>query len=162
MDWKIKDLGTLQRYCGITVGRCGNRLTISQSDYIKDLLDWYQTTSNTKLSPSKFPLKVDSLQQFSEQNAVLLEPNKAKFYQKALGCLQYLASATRLDLAMTTSHLAQFTVKPTELHREALNQVFRYLLYSHTTGITYSHNQPMDPVCFSDSNHVGLQKIRIM
>ena len=78
---------------------------------------------------------------------VALEPNPdgnagdcSNSYVRLLGELQFLANATRPDIAYAVNRLVLYTTNPSMLHTTALKRVLRYLSGPRTYGITYSSN----------------------
>ena len=77
-------------------------------------------------------------------NNVTLEPNpdgnigdRSNSYARLIGELQFIANATRPDIAYAISRLSAFTANPTMQHVTALKRVLRYLSGTRTYGITY-------------------------
>ena len=52
---------------------------------------------------------------------------KFRRYRGMVGSLLYLASWTRIDIAMAVLELSRFVSNPSEVHLEAAKRVFRYL-----------------------------------
>jgi hypothetical protein len=76
---------------------------------------------------------------------VVLEPNPdgntgdhSNSYARLIGKLQFIANATRLDIAYTISRLSSYTTNPTLQHISALKWVLRYLSETRSYGITYN------------------------
>jgi hypothetical protein len=74
-----------------------------------------------------------------------LEPNpngeegsRSNSYARVLGELQYLANATRPDIAYAVNRLAAYTANPSLQHVGALKRILRYLAGTKSLGITYS------------------------
>jgi hypothetical protein len=126
--FKLLDLGPTSWLPDIEIARdCPNRrLTLSQRQYIIDMLDTYgfadcspvQTLMipNTHLSASDCPTTSEErgyMQQFPYINAV--------------GALMYLATSTHPDIAYTWSKLACFNSNPGKVQSTAVKHLFRYL-----------------------------------
>lgn len=76
---------------------------------------------------------------------IKLEPNtegsngsKSNSYTSLIGSLQYLATATRPDIAYAINRLAAYTANPSMTHYSAVKKVLRYLSGTKKSGITYS------------------------
>ena len=72
-----------------------------------------------------------------ELNPEFHEPNRSNSYTKLLGEMQYLANATRPDIAYAVNRLASYTGNPSIQHYTALKRILRYLAGTKTLGITY-------------------------
>jgi hypothetical protein len=59
-------------------------------------------------------------------------------YKSAVGAEIYLAMTTRLDVATSTSMVAQFNSKPKHHHWSSMKMIFRYLRESTTNGLIYN------------------------
>ncbi len=58
-------------------------------------------------------------------------------YVQLIGELQFIANATRPDIAYAISRLSSYTANPMMQHVSALKQVLRYLSGTKSHGITY-------------------------
>ena len=82
-----------------------------------------------------------------------------------IGCLTWLSTSTRPDIATATNLLAQFTSRPTHQHINAGKHIFRYLKGTKDMGISFDSRAsstlqsfvkfPLDPstlTAFADAN----------
>lgn len=58
-------------------------------------------------------------------------------YREAVGCLIYLAVATRPDIAFAVGYVSQFLEKPKEQHWTMVKRILKYLKGTITMGIRY-------------------------
>lgn len=72
---------------------------------------------NTPLNPSNLPTLPVEDEESIDKTA----------YLQVIGCLNYLAIATRPDLTYATNFLARFAARPTQQHWDAIQNVLRYL-----------------------------------
>jgi len=77
--------------------------------------------------------------------------DQIKHYQEMVGCLMWLATISRPDLAYAASKLAQHNANPSVEAIAACKHVYRYLKGTTANGITY-HNTGGDLIGHSDSN----------
>ena len=63
--------------------------------------------------------------------------DQIKLYQSLVGCINYLATQTRCDIAFTASVLSRFLVNPAPGHIKSAKRVLQYLKGTATYGITY-------------------------
>ena len=131
-EWEVTDLGEPTKIVGIEITKKEGSITISQERYIEAILE---RENMTRVNPVATPLDPN----------VPLEPNpegnkgsKSNAYARLLGELQYLANATRPDIAFAVNRLASYTANPSLQHTGALKRILRYLAGTRTLGITYS------------------------
>jgi hypothetical protein len=133
-EWEITDLGEPAKIVGIEITRTEYSITLSQKRYIEAIL---QREGLTKANAVGMPL----------DPSVALKPNpdgnagdRSNSYARLLGELQFLANATRPDIAYAVNRLASYTANPSMQHTTALKRILRYLSGTRTYGITYSSN----------------------
>ncbi len=79
-----------------------------------------------------------------------LEPEKERIatktdittYAGLVGCLLWVAGATRPDIAYAVGRLAKFMSNPNDVHLKAAKKVFDYLLSTHAKCLTFEHEGP--------------------
>ena len=78
-------------------------------------------------------------------------------YQALIGCLLYLSTNTRPDIAHVTSVLSQFNTNYTDVHRSCAKRVLRYLKGTMTYGLRYckSGQNGFGITGFVDADHAG-------
>ena len=87
-----------------------------------------------------------------EPNSEERQPNRSNDYASLLGSLQYLAVATRPDIAYAVNRLAAYTANPSLQHYTAAKRVLRYVKGRKNYSITY-HKNATRHVGPEDSNH---------
>jgi Reverse transcriptase (RNA-dependent DNA polymerase) len=118
-EFSIKDLGSLNHFLGIQVSHSGDSLFLTQTQYIKTILDRAHITD---AKPCKTPMDSGlKLSKFSGQT--LLDPMK---YRMTVGFLQY-ATLTRPDISFVVNKVSQFMAAPTGIHWQAVKHILRYL-----------------------------------
>ena len=65
-----------------------------------------------------------------------VDPKNQEQYCGMVGSFLYLASWTRINIAMAVSELSWFVSNPCEVHLEAAKRVFRYLKKTMHLGLT--------------------------
>jgi len=132
-DFNIKNLGEA-RYClGIEITRRNNKITISQSGYIRELLSRFgMNDCNPVHTPIEIGAKLDKT--VDDHSGI----HGTRPYQELIGALNYLAVATRPDISHIVNCLSQFNTCHNERHWQAAKRVLRYLKGSIHFGITYS------------------------
>ena len=71
-------------------------------------------------------------------------------YQSAIGCLLYLSTRTRPDIAFSVAKTARFCSQPTALHWTAVKRIMRYLQGTLHLGLLYKCCKEMELMGFSD------------
>ena len=131
-EWECTDLGEPTKIVGIEITRQGDSITISQQRYIESIL---RREGMLHANPVATPLDPHIA---IEPNPEGNEGSRSNAYAKVLGELQYLANATRPDIAYAVNRLASYTANPSLQHVGALKRILRYLAGTRTYGITYS------------------------
>ncbi|CAI7855843.1 unnamed protein product [Closterium sp. NIES-54] len=139
------DLGELRSYLGlqITRDRAQRTITLTQSHMVQQVLQRFDFTYS---SPQATPLSTrHSLSALPSDESV--EPNGP--YPELVGCLMYLMTCTRPDLAYPLSILARYVApgRHRPEHMAAAKRVLRYLC-SYAAVVTGLHLQPRLRLCF--------------
>ncbi|CAI7731921.1 unnamed protein product [Closterium sp. NIES-53] len=144
------DLGELQRYLGlqITRDRAARTITLTQSHMVEQILTRFRFPFS-KVQPT--PLAVD--------HGLTAPPSDKPFessgpYPELVGCLMYLMTCTRPDLAYPLSVLARF-VEPGRhrpSHWYAAKRVAKYVASTSGMGLVLGGKQPVTLTGFSDSS----------
>ena len=132
-EFELKANDHVDVYLGnhIVQDREKGTITVSQEHYVKACLEKFglaqcngsDTPMTERLSAKDQPATVD--------------PKNQERYRGMVGSLLYLASWTRIDIAMAVSELSRFVSNPGEVHLEAAKRVFRYLKKTIHLGLTY-------------------------
>ncbi|CAI7795318.1 unnamed protein product [Closterium sp. NIES-54] len=127
------DLGEQTSYLGlrITRDRAQRTITLTQSHMVQQVLQRFGFTCS---SPQSTPLPT---------NHSLLAPPSDEFvepsgpYPELVGCLMYLMTCTRPDLAYPLSLLARYVApgRHRKVHRDAAKRVLRYLCNTSGMGL---------------------------
>jgi hypothetical protein len=140
--FEMKDLGEAKYVLGlqITRNRRTRTLSLSQSGYIRRLLERYGMSScNNAPTPLPTGLKL-SKHDCPEVNPTqpLLVDGKHT-YASVVGAVMYAMLGTRPDLAYAIGLLTRFNSNPGQRHVGALKRVLRYLKASIDFQLTYGH-----------------------
>ncbi|CAI7905556.1 unnamed protein product [Closterium sp. NIES-54] len=139
------DLGELRSYLGlqITRDRAQRTITLTQSHMVQQVLRRFDFTYS---SPQATPLSTrHSLSALPSDESV--EPSGP--YPELVGCLMYLMTCTRPDLAYPLSILARYVApgRHRPEHMAAAKRVLRYLC-SYAAVVSGLHFQPRLLLCF--------------
>ncbi|KAF3662699.1 hypothetical protein FXO37_12317 [Capsicum annuum] len=126
----MKDLGVADVILGIRIHRTPQRLALSQSHYIKKVLDKFKYM---EFGIAKTPLDVSFALQKNEG-----ESDSQLEYAKVLGCLMYIMNFTQPDIACAISKLSRYTSNPNKTHWIAVKKVLGYLKYTQDYALHYN------------------------
>jgi hypothetical protein len=138
-EWEITDLGEPTKIVGIELTISPDRIFISSSKYIESILireglirleEGMANRTNAVSTP------------LDPKVAIVPNPegnqgDRSNSFARVLGELQYIANATRPDIAYAVNRLASYTANPSLQHQIALKRILRYLYGTRSYGITY-------------------------
>ncbi|CAI7842073.1 unnamed protein product [Closterium sp. NIES-53] len=135
------DLGELRSYLGlqITRNRAQRTITLTQSHMVQQVLQRFDFTYS---SPQATPLSTrHSLSALPSDESV--EPSGP--YPELVGCLMYLMTCTRPDLAYPLSILARYVApgRHRPEHMAAAKRVLRYLCSTSGMGLVLGGRRPV-------------------
>ncbi|CAI7852015.1 unnamed protein product, partial [Closterium sp. NIES-53] len=135
------DLGELRSYLGLQITRDRAQLTITltQSHMVQQVLQRFDFTYS---SPQATPLSTrHSLSALPSDESV--EPNGP--YPELVGCLMYLMTCTRPDLAYPLSILSRYVASGRHRpeHMAAAKRVLRYLCNTSGLGLVLGGRRPV-------------------
>jgi hypothetical protein len=132
-QWEATDMGDPSKIIGIEITQKDNSITISQEKYIEAILRRENMeNSNPVGTPLDYNIKIGP-------NPDGNNGNRSNSFARLLGELQFLANATRPDIAHAINRLAAYTANPSLQHQGTLKRILRYLAGTKGYGLTYSH-----------------------
>ena len=141
----IVDLGQCSKFLSIVIirDRPSRRIWLSSHLYVLELLDeWNLSSCRQALTPFPStinePAPLNSLPSISDAD---ITPK----YQRLVGCLLYLAIATRPDIAYYAMWLGQFNASPSRAHFLAAKHVLRYLSGTRNLALCLGSPSPRVP-----------------
>ncbi|CAI5492053.1 unnamed protein product [Closterium sp. Naga37s-1] len=146
------DLGELRSYLGlqITRDRAQRTITLTQSHMVQQVLQRFGFTYS---SPQATPLSTrHSLSALPSDESV--EPSGP--YPELVGCLMYLMTCTRPDLAYPLNILARYVAPGRHLpeHMAAAKRVLRYLCSTSGMGLVLGGRSPVVLTGHADASWV--------
>ncbi|CAI7864206.1 unnamed protein product [Closterium sp. NIES-54] len=146
------DLGELRSYLGlqITQDRARRTITLTQSHMVQQVLQRFDFTYS---SPQATPLSTrHSLSALPSDESV--EPSGP--YPELVGCLMYLMTCTRPDLAYPLSNLARYVApgRHRPEHMAAAKRVLRYLCSTSGLGLVLGGRGPVVLTGHADASWV--------
>lgn len=117
-------------------------LTLSQQDYIKEILEKFNMTNcNPVNTPMEVGIKLEKAQACDESLP----------YRELIGSINYLAVCTRPDISYCVSKLSQYLTCYDQTHWVAAKRVLRYLKKTINYGLVFKGDE-MSLHGFSDSD----------
>jgi transposase InsO family protein len=157
--FKISNMGPVQRYIGMWVDRdqAKGELLLHQGPYILDVVAKFQkelpTRGITIPLPTNFTLPTQEEQGGgSTEGDEPLSPEDTSRLQQLVGILNYVANATRLDVAYATNQLSRCQQHPRQRHLKAAYQVVAYLRDTANLGLRYQKGPSLMLEAFSDAS----------
>ncbi|CAI7731538.1 unnamed protein product [Closterium sp. NIES-54] len=144
------DLGELRSYLGLQIirDRAQRTITLTQSHRVQQVLQRFDFTYS---SPQATPLSTrHSLSALPSDESV--EPSGP--YPDLVGCLMYLMTCTRPDLAYPLSILARYVApgRHRPEHMAAAKRVLRYLCSTSGMGLVLGGRRPVVPTGHADAS----------
>ncbi|GJX79823.1 zinc finger, CCHC-type containing protein [Tanacetum coccineum] len=126
----MNDMGEADVIFGIRFKHESNEIEISQSHYIEKVLKKFNYFDCTLVS---------TLINTNEK----LMPNNGQFvsqleYSRVIGCLVYVMTCTRHDIAFVVGKLSRYTSNPGTQHWQAIQQVLKYLKKTMDYSLIYT------------------------
>lgn len=115
-----RNLGYAKCFINIKIQQLtNNHILVHQEQYVSDILHQFSVQNAHPVKTSMISVHNHKLK--------LYDVEKVFPYKQALGCLQYLANYTRLDIAFALGYLATFQSNPQPIHWTSVKRIFRYL-----------------------------------
>lgn len=130
--FEVKNLGPIDCCLSIKFCQKNDQVTMTQRGYIADLLSRFNMTD---AKPVSTPMDINK-KLVKEVEPYELEEDVP--YRELVGCLTYLALATRPDIGFAASCLGQFNHSYGKAHWIAAKRVLRYLKETMDLGLKYS------------------------
>ena len=131
--FKIDDMGEVKHILGMLIkrDRARGKMTISQSKYLEGVLKRF---GMEKCKPGSTPLEPGKhFEELPDDE----NPTNVNEYQKLIGCLTYVTTATRPDLATAVGVLSKFMTKPSKEHWQGAKRVQRYIKGTVNYGLVF-------------------------
>lgn len=126
----VTDKDSVDVFLGLHIRQTSNGIRVNQSAYILDILSRFGMESASETPTPAYKLVgVSPLSDKAVDSGLIRE---------MVGALQYLAGATRPDIAAAVGAVAQFQSSPTEVHLSALKRIMRYLKHTQNYALHYS------------------------
>nr|GEU63428.1 zinc finger, CCHC-type [Tanacetum cinerariifolium] len=114
-----KDMGKADVILGIRIKRESNGIAISQSHYIEKVLKKFNYSDCTPVST---PL--DTYEKLMPNRGLVVSQLE---YSRVIGCLMYVLTYNRPDVAFVVGKLSRYTSNPRTQHWQVIQRVLKYL-----------------------------------
>ena len=155
--FEMIDQGEIHYLLGLSIKRDreSRTLTVSQPNHTEKVLRKFGMKNckpvSTPLEPGR------KLQQLSSSD----ESVDIQTYQQAIGCLTYVSTATRPDIAAAVGVLSQYMSKPSKDHWMGVKRVLRYLKGTLNYGLKFSvHGEQTELNGYSDADLIDVDTRR--
>ena len=140
--YKMRDLGVLNTFIGIQIERLPNgNVFLHQTKYAKDILERFGfTIENGSKHGASTPF--ESTLVIVARDGTCTK-DELKHYQEMVGCLNWLTTITRPDMAYAAQKLAQFNANPPDTAIQAVKRAYRYLRQNDDLGLLYSSDKEL-------------------
>ncbi|GJU20864.1 zinc finger, CCHC-type containing protein, partial [Tanacetum coccineum] len=117
--FSMKDMGEADVILGIRIKHESNGIAISQSHYIEKVLKKFNYFDCTLVSTH-----MDTSEKLMPNNGQAISQLK---YSRVIGCMMYVMTCTRPDIAFAVGKLSRYTSNPGTQHWQAIQRVLKYL-----------------------------------
>jgi hypothetical protein len=155
--FKVKDVGPLQEYVGVTVTKINDdELTISQPDIIQRLRRYFGRETG-QMKEYKTPLPAHFHVIRAKEDETILSKTEMLKYRSGTGSLLYLVKHSRIDVANAVRELSKVMDKATIGHMKALLRCIRYVLLTEERKLHYrlTDRNDITVTAISDSDYAG-------
>jgi hypothetical protein len=152
----MKDFGEATSILGMDIvrDRVKGTLFLTQRRYAKEIVDKFnQQNSKPKSTPLECKTRYSKLQNAITPAEKAEMENKP--YREAIGCLMYLMTCTRPDLAASVSLLSRYMESPGSAHWKGVQRVLQYVNCTQEFGILYQKQESLNLHGYCDSDWAG-------
>ncbi|CAB0015179.1 unnamed protein product, partial [Nesidiocoris tenuis] len=143
-EFRVKNLGDISVFLGMTFQRDRDRLLIKQTNFIDRLLETFKMT---ECNPIATPMEVN----FADTGEQLSYDVP---YRKLICSLMYLAITSRPDLSFSVSYLSRTLDKPSVPTWKAAKRILRYLKKTRDFSLIFGKDSK-HIVGYSDADWAG-------
>nr|GEV32540.1 zinc finger, CCHC-type [Tanacetum cinerariifolium] len=128
--FSMKDIGEADVILGIRIKHESNGIAISQSHYIGKVLKKFNYSDCTLVRTS-----LDTCEKLMPNRGLTVSQLE---YSRVIGCLMYVITCTRPDIAFAVGKLSRYTSNPETQHWQAIQRVLKYLKKTIEYRMVYS------------------------
>ena len=134
MTIKIKNLGMLSRFNGIDILQTKHYIKLFNKTYINKISSHHHWLAEDNTPMHEFPIPMNAENDYKRklETAIPLIEEELKQYEKqigfgyrqAIGEIIYAMVTCRLDISFPIIKLAQYSIKPSKIHFQAVHKYF--------------------------------------
>ena len=151
-EFALKDLGDIHYFLGIEVHRHHNGITLSQGNYIKDLLNQSHMINSAHINT---PMALKTPSTLPTANNLI----DATSYRSIVGALQYV-TYTRPDIVQAVNKVCQKLQNPTASDMTSVKHILWYLKGTMHHGLTFINQSSLNLYGFCDADWAGCSNTR--
>ena len=150
-QFEMVDNGEIEYFLGMFIKRDreSRTLSISQPNYVESVLAKFGMSD---CKPVATPVEAGVRYEKRSDDEESCDVRK---YQRAIGCLTYLSTATRPDISAAVGMLSKFMADPGVNHWVGVKRVLRYLRGTHNYGLVFVGDNDDALIGYSDSDWAG-------
>jgi ribonuclease HI len=142
--FRMRDIGELSYFLGISITRKNGNLYLDQSVYIDKVLKKFNM-ENCK--PINTPIEISPSENLESESIIGVKP-----YRELLGSLLYAALITRPDICTAVNFYGRFQNNATEVQWKGLKRILRYMKGTVNVGLQYQSNTDCELASFVDAD----------
>lgn len=131
-SFDFHDNGPVRLFLGMDIIQKSDGIFVHQQSYIHNSLHRFGL-QNVKPVATPYNSK-----EILKPNTGTATPDEIKTFQEMIGCLIWIQTGTRPDIAYATSMLARYASNPSREHHTAAVRIWKYLAGTLNLGIFYS------------------------
>lgn len=161
--WTITDLGEPQYILGVRVDRDRllHTITLSQPSYLEGVAERFHISTRAgRHTPLPVGSKTYGELIVEPDSSATLDSSMRTYYQEIVGTIQWVAGATRPDMAFSAGFLGRASSAPTERTLALAERALGYLIHTKTTGITLGGTRQTPLDVYADANHAACLETR--
>ena len=160
-EFKIGDHSNLQWFLGMRISCEPGYIAIDQHQYIISMLEKFGMKDCKAVSTPLAERTVLTVADCPQPNTTQQQDMAAYDYRGLVGCLNYLATTTRPDIAYASHALSSYLNNPGHNHWMAAKHVMRYLKGTIDYKLVYNwDNTGVELTGYCDSDYAGQMDTR--
>lgn len=149
-DFKMKDMGQAKGCLGIRITQTEDSIKLDQSIYIIEVLKRFgMMDSKQSNNPSDVGTKL-SMNMTPDGHEKIADSNIP--YQQAVGCLLFIARATRPDIAFAVGNVSRYNNCYSESHWKAVKRIMRFLRATINVKLCYANKSLTNLSGYADAD----------
>lgn len=134
-------------FLGMKVEQSGDRIVLSQGAYARRILERFRMDNS---SPVSTPIDPNSLLCSDNSSEPVSFP-----YRQAVGCLNFLATVTRPDVAFAVGVAGRHLQHPGPADVRMVKRILRYVRGTQEYALQYQKGRAVDLLGYSDADFAG-------